>query len=57
MTFAETEMRRLGVTPDKVARAEALFDKTEPRSLSSRTLPFHLWSDASQRYFLTAANG
>lgn len=57
MTFAETEMKRLGVTPDKVARAEALFDKTPPRRLTSRTLPFHLWSDATQRYFLAAANG
>lgn len=57
MTFAQAEMKRLGVTPEQVARAEALFDRTESRSFKSSMLPFHLWSDASQRYFLAAVGG
>ena len=36
-------------TPQQIAAAEALFDRSEPKGLTSAEHPFHRWCDSSQR--------
>lgn len=57
MTHAETKTNKPGADPAQVARAEALFEQTQPRGVRAADHPFHRWHDQTQRYFLAAANG